>query len=332
MKRFLLKLLPFAVWIFLLMVVLPVVIDPYNVFHAENLRDNGIEPNKNFIKTSYVIHHPDKFDSFMFGSSRVSAIHTDTLEDYRCYNMTYSEGVPKEHLQNLQVMIKHGVIPKMVIIGLDNISFMVDPQLHVGSRIRAPYPVSLTEWPGFYLEYLEPIMAVDSLKTTLSGDRSVAYNEDLFEVGWDIDYVSGSAIDWSQAQANWEIYYENRTPETLEEIRQLKELCDENGIRLILFTNPMHPLTYEKTVENGYAEFLEGLAEISDFYNFSGYNDVTMNNENYLETSHYKAHVGDMIMDVIFRGKSDPDLEAQGFGVLVTKENCAEFLESVILK
>ena len=39
---------PFVLWIFLLMVVVPVAIDPYNVFHVENIRDNGIEP----IKTS----------------------------------------------------------------------------------------------------------------------------------------------------------------------------------------------------------------------------------------------------------------------------------------
>ena len=51
MKRFLIKLLPFFLWIFLLMVVVPVTIDPYNVFHVENNRDNGVEPNKKFQKT-----------------------------------------------------------------------------------------------------------------------------------------------------------------------------------------------------------------------------------------------------------------------------------------
>ena len=86
MKRFLIKLLPFVIWIFLLMVVVPVTIDPYNVFHVENIRDNGIEPNKNFLKTEYVIRHPDRFDAFLFGSSRVSSIHSDRIEGYRCYN------------------------------------------------------------------------------------------------------------------------------------------------------------------------------------------------------------------------------------------------------
>ena len=109
MKRFLIKLIPFFLWIFLLMVVVPVTIDPYNVFHVENIRDNGVEPNKNFLKTEYVIRHPEKFDAFLFGSSRVSSIHTDKIEGYRCYNMTYSEGVPKEHLDDLRAMLEGGL-------------------------------------------------------------------------------------------------------------------------------------------------------------------------------------------------------------------------------
>lgn len=145
MKRFLIKLLPFVLWIFLLMVVVPVAIDPYNVFHVENIRDNGIEPNKNFLKTEYVIRHPDRFDAFLFGSSRVSSIHSDRIEGYRCYNMTYSEGVPKEHLENLQVMLEHGVRPKMVLVGVDSISYMIDPAIHEDNRLRCPYPMTREE-------------------------------------------------------------------------------------------------------------------------------------------------------------------------------------------
>lgn len=332
MKRFLLKLIPFAVWIFLLMVALPVAIDPYNVFHIENLRDNGIEPNKNFLKTEYIIRHPDKFDAFLFGSSRVSSIHTDKIKDYRCYNMTYSEGVPKEHLDNLKVMLEHGVSPRMVMVGVDSISYMIDSEVHKQIRLRYPYPMNTRERIEFYLQYLEPIMAVESLKTTWFEPRSVSYDWRIYDMGWTLDYGVESSMDWSQAKPDWTFQYENRTPQALEEIRALKNLCDANGIELILFTNPMHPLTYQKALENGYREFLLGLSEIADFYNFSGLNDITMNNDNYLETSHYKPHVGDMILESIFEGKAEERLLQQGFGVYVTKESCKEFLEKYMVK
>ncbi len=330
MKRFLIKLLPFIIWIVLLMVVVPVAIDPYNVFHVEHIRDNGIEPNKNFLKTEYVIRHPDRFDAFLFGSSRVSSIHTDRIEGYRCYNMTYSEGVPKEHLENLQVMLEHGVRPKMVLVGVDSISYMIDPAVHRDNRLRCPYPMTREEKKDFYLQYLEPIMAVESLKTTFFEPRVVAYDQKIYDVGWTLDYGVESHTDWSQAEADWTVQYENRTPQALDEIRQLKELCDAENVELVIFTNPMHCLTYRKAVENGYREFLSGLAQVTDFYNFSGINDITTDNDNYLETSHYKPQVGDLMLDVMFKGETDERLLKQGFGCYVTRDSCGEFLQRYV--
>ena len=117
-----------------------------------------------------------------------------------------------------------------------------------------------------------------------------------------------SHTDWSKAEADWTVQYANRTPQALEEIRQLKELCDANSIELVIFTNPMHALTYEKAVENGYRDFLSGLAQVTDFYNFSGINDITTNNDNYLETSHYMPQVGDRMLDVMLKGQADERL------------------------
>ena len=56
-------------------------------------------------------------------------------------------------------------------------------------------------------------------------------------------------------------------------------------------------------------------AQVTDFYNFSGINDITTNNDNYLETSHYMPQVGDRMLDVMFKGQVDERLLAQGFGV-----------------
>lgn len=322
--------LPFILWSLLLMVALPVAIDPYNIFHVNDIRDNGIEPNKNFIKTEYISRNPDRFDAFIFGSSRVSGIHTEKVEGYRFYNMTYSEGVPEEHRQNLQVMLKRGVKPKLVVIGIDDISFLIDPALHREDPLRASYPIGFRDKLHFYVKYFEPIMAVNSLETTYFMPRTIIYDRNFYDTGWTLDYGMNPATNWSQAQADWNVRYANRTPQALEEIRQLKQLCDEHGIELIIFTNPIHPLTFAQAVENGYGEFLQGVSKITGFYNFSGYNDITLNNDNYLETSHYKAEVGDLILDVIFSGKRDEHLESQGFGLYVTPENCQSFLEQVI--
>ncbi len=138
MKKFLKKIAPFVLFIFILEIAIPMAVDPYNVFHWENIRDNGVEPNSNYIKMEYILHNPDKFDSFLFGSSRTGFVNTEKIPEGKWYNMSYSEGLPAEHLENLRELIEHGIIPKNVMIGVDNLSCFVDPALHENQFYRIP--------------------------------------------------------------------------------------------------------------------------------------------------------------------------------------------------
>ena len=90
MKRFIKKTLFFILILALISVSVSIYIDPFNVFHPLDIKDNGVEPNKNFIKMTYILNNPDKFDTFIFGSSRVGNIHANNLWGEKAYNMTYS--------------------------------------------------------------------------------------------------------------------------------------------------------------------------------------------------------------------------------------------------
>ncbi len=110
-------------------------------------------------------------------------------------------------------------------------------------------------------------------------------------------------------------------------MREIAEICRANRTELVVFINPLHYVTYLPAIEDkGYIQFLEGLAEISDFINFSSLNDITTDNAHHLETSHYKAEVGDIMIDIMCNGKSYPQLQRQGFGVKVTRENVKDFI------
>ena len=74
MRKFLIKISIFLFYSFLLVVAFPYVVDPFNVFHADNIRPSIIEPNKKYIKMKYILKNPNKFNAYMFGSSRVGAI------------------------------------------------------------------------------------------------------------------------------------------------------------------------------------------------------------------------------------------------------------------
>ena len=159
--------------------------------------------------------------------------------------------------------------------------------------------------------------------------KASALTQNIFyEYGWSIPYEVDRKTDWTDAEILTPSYGEKvDIPLALEMMRKIAELCREHNTELIIFTNPMHYITYTASVNKiRYLDFLEGLADISDFWNFSSLNDITLSNDCYLETSHYKAKTGDLIIDIMFNGKSYPELQAQGFGVKVTRENIKDFI------
>jgi hypothetical protein len=333
MKKLFLKLLLLALPLALPLIIVSYLIDPFNVFHYKNIRDNGVEPNKNYIKMRYILDNPGKFDSYLFGSSRVYAIDVSTIKGARWYNMTYSVGLPKEHFENLTVLIHSKIVPDTVLIGVDDIACRVDPQGHHQDLMRMPYPKEAmqnkTAYYRFLINYFNPAV-FDSLPVIISHKGENASFRKQF-------YENGGFYYSAERMARKPDYWENAVGITepfsygienvIRDIQSIIDLCNKNNIKLILFTHPLHKLTYEKAVEYGYIDFLMRLSDITDYYNFSGINDVTTNNDNYFETIHYKQNVGDLIIDAIFNGSADPHLLSQGFGYPVKAETKAAFFQ-----
>jgi len=298
-------------------------VDPYNVFHWKNIRDNGVEPNKNYIKTKYIVNNPTKFDGFIFGSSRVGAIHVENIKDYHIYNMTYSAGTPNEHLRTLRTFIEEGVKMEIVCIGVDSLSYTEDSREHEKQALRCSYQ-HLQNPINFFLKYFDVAMIKQSIPVIKQKLR-VENVEVFYEYGAGLPYVIIPKADW-----------ENELPfignaqlleETLQDIREIKQLCDENEIKLIIFTNPLCEVTYRESVNRNYLVFLKELANITEYYNFSGLNNIALDADNFYDTSHYNAFVGDMIISAIFEDEVDETLYEQGFGWYVTSDNINELLE-----
>ncbi len=329
MKKFLLKAIAFFLILALIFLPFNVLLDPYNVFHASKLVNNGVEPNKNYIKMKNVLEHPDKFDSFLFGSSRVGFIDVTRMNDGTYYDMMYSEGVPSEHYDNLKVMIAHGIVPKNVIMGVDDITYFVDGSFHKDILYRKPFPWdgSMTDKLGFYLKYMDLITTVKAIPTIREHDAwDTGFSDRILNTGTENLDIE-SQFDEANNKPYWADYYYPRGEEAIAEIQKMIDLCKENDIKLTIFTNPLFGQTYTKGIENGYLNFLSDLADITDYYNFSGYNNMTMDTSNYYENSHFTRVVGDRMIDFMFYGDEDPELLKQGFGYYVTHENKDEFLK-----
>lgn len=331
MDRFLFRLFLFVFLLGIIVIPINVMIDPYNVFHADEIRDNGVEPNKNYIKTKYVIEHQDEYDSYLFGSSRAGFIDVSSLPDGTWYNLSYSEGVPAEQVDTLRALIVNGEIPKQVYLSLDNISYLVSPQYHEKQLYRKAFPFvgSLNEKIGFFTSYLDTITTLESLSVirNYEGDTKELQRR-MYSTGCE-DLNTDIVFDEENKEAYWATYYSPRVDESIAEIQEFCDICKAHNIKLTVFTNPMYVTTYEKSIKNEYLDFLERLSEVTDYYNFSGYNRISMDDSYYFETSHFKPEAGEIIMDIMENGSNEDEVLIQGFGAYVTKENVSDFISTL---
>lgn len=321
-------------------------VDAYGI-HRTDFTKQQQEPNKNYLKIKFLLANKDKYDSFLFGSSRVTGIDVKKIGIGRFYNMTYSEGLPQEHLNNVRFLLKNGVRMKTIMIGLDDFSYRVDPRTHLNDLLRQPYPdISGKSWLTFYADYYANLKSFtnllkNSFRAWRGRKEAQARTEDEKIIFHDI-YDSGRVLcsncddeierdpEAHRKDPKFEkpFHYDgDNLAGALAALRELAGLAKREKIRLILFINPIHRTTYLDTDLPLFFRFKRGLADIADYYDFSGLNTITTDNYYYHETSHYREMVGDMMLKRMF-GIPDVPIPSD-FGVLVTERNVQEHLRAL---
>ncbi|MBQ7540735.1 MAG: hypothetical protein IJT44_00405 [Clostridia bacterium] len=327
MKKFCLKAAAYLLLFALLPAVFSAAVDPFNVFHPLSVRDNGVEINKNFVKMTYILHESDRFDALLFGSSRVGDMHVEKIEDVRCYNMTYSNGTPAEHLANLRTLVKNGVVPRRVYLGVDVMSYTQDPDSHLSDGLRAPYELSKEKPASFWKLYLDPAVTWKAVMTVMRGHtKDPTLRERFYTYGWNHDYDTPTGARMSVGDDQALVSSVRRMPQTLDEIAQIVALCRENGIELVTFTVPNYGALFDEACRADFPAFLKGLSEITPFYNFSGHNRVADDPKSFYDPSHPSAQTGDLVLSCMCGGERIDDLYAKGFGWYVTPDNVQALL------
>lgn len=298
------------------------------------------EPNKNFIKTNFLLKNKDKYDSYLFGSSRINAIDVKKITTGRYYNMTYSEGVPEEHLNNVKFLLQKGVLINSIMVGLDDFSYRVDPKIHLFDLLRQPHPaISGKSWLTFFSEYFIKIKKIfpdlkDYLRNTFrkknKADKQIIF--DMFDTGRTLCVGCDEEIQRDPEKYRRDpkfkkpFHYDgDNLQNTLVSLQELIALTKKNNIQVTIFINPIHHTTYLDTNMQLFLKFKRELAKITSYYDFSGLNTITIDNIYYHETSHYRQMVGDMMLKRMF-GYPAVAVPAD-FGILVNRQNVDEHLK-----
>ena len=324
--------------------------DPYGIFRKD-FSYQFLEPDRLFNKARYIGKNPDKYDCFIFGSSRVNGIDVTKIKDATCYNMTYPLGVPGNHLENIRYFLKKGAKIKLLIVGIDEFSFKYDPKKYVGSTMGQPYPPVIGEKAlPCYLKYLVTVYRQRIWQTMWKGYKnrergipSTVGVYDQFVTGHTFNPSGERSIEenpekhardprfkdprpWDEEGIVARQDGERYLPGTLRDLQEIVSIAREHKIRLIVLMNPVYAIKFYPN-DRPFADFKRQMASITDFYDFTGRNSVNIDPYYYWEPNHYRSMVGDFILARIFH--YNPPSVPPDFGTLVTRSNIEEHLANL---
>lgn len=282
--------------------------DTYSISHPKRIQFYT-EPNTRVLKVEYILENKSIYDSFIFGSSRVTAINPLRITDGKYYNMTYSEGIPHEHLLNIRLFLKSGVYIKNLLIGLDEFSYQVSFRQHQQQGLTKLHYLATDT--NQYLYFKE-----NFIRLPLGEDRSHIKKKILQSqefVKLDISNQKNYYLNYmDKKDYNTQEHIENKVfnkptlysgdelRDTINDIQEIKNICLKNSINCNFFINPIHKTTYKYVDKQLLNEFKSELSKITNFYDFTLPSIVSDNNYYWHETSHYRNIVGDMIIDNIY--------------------------------
>ncbi len=292
--------------------------------------------NQHIFNPEYVFRYPNRFDSFIFGSSRTAVIDPAKINTRKFYNMSYSAGLPSQHLAILRSFLQKGIKIKTVIIGLDEFCFTLSPEEHEKQLLRIMHPsITGRSLPNIFSTFffrMPKQFEISNVKKLLFNDKrekKFILNEKGLHLFWvkkekEIELIGKPLFTADVTQFSPKLFNEKLADEAFAQIQELISLAEKNNFALIIFFNPLNNNVYIKQANALFPVKLK-LASMIDYYDFSGLNFVTLDNLNYYEESHYRYLVGDMVVKRIFGNGniSVPD----DFGVLVTKKNVNEHIQ-----
>ncbi len=289
--------------------------------------------NQHIFNVELILRNPEKFDSFLFGSSRVNVIDVGKIPSGRFYNMSYIQGLPTQHLAVVKAFLKEGIQIKSVVVGLDGFCFNMKASDYQYHLTRVMHPKSggpgLLKTFGLYFfrkPDMEEIKRFRDRKKNIHPERRYMISDNGRMLTW--QYLEKVIANIGKPLFSYEVtayeplrFESDATEESFTAIEELLALSRQNNFTVVFFISPFYHQLYLNKAEALF-KIKKRLATVADYYDFSGFNSITTNPTNYYEESHYRYHIGDMILRRIY------DENATGvpddFGILVTKQNIDE--------
>lgn len=311
------------------------VIDPFSVFHSK-IMPYDYEINERFNKIEHIDQHHALYNSYLFGSSRTGTTSPALVEKYisnsKFYNFTVAGCTQYDNEMHLRYFLEKKYPIKNILLQID-ISDMYGYKAPEGNYNAKLHPhVTHSATSVYYLSYLTilPVKRfIEKIKVNYFDGHENYLTYDLTHSGrWYVDYLEKKiALDHSkyiQEQASFNqraIRGSKGTKinENIAALKNIKRLTEDNQINLIVYIAPHNHHMMDTFEQQSYLRYLYEIANIVNYWDFSGYNSITLDDHFYYESSHYRDNLAQLVMMRIFNDHSP--MVPMDFGHYITPKN-----------
>jgi len=323
------------------------VVDPFGVFGDKILKwySYDMVNNPRVAKIAYLDQFHDRYDSYVIGGSKSSSISPALLNEYygdaSFYSMLMYGGDFHDYEKTLYYIVDH-YKPRNIVLhmSLQEIGHYHESRDDIKNYLHAK--VNGTPLIPFYLEYLflNPSYgydklegfakrAIDSFEYSQIIPESGVYNK-VRRDAEDLSDLEQYLIDNPQFKYGFGKIETVALDKNVEALKRMKAYCEERNISFMMMTGATYHLEMKSYKLEDLKHYWAKLANVTDFWDFTGYTAVSDDPRNFYDVMHYRNHIGTMMLGYIFH---DPNVDVpDNFGHYTTKDNVAEHAEKVFTK
>lgn len=299
-----------------------VLIDPYSVLKTAEWMRQGYNLNERFRKIEYLRNNIGKYDSFILGASTMGLFPVDVPEKLKpgsnWYNLSFLAGTPPEMLRALKFLKSNGQPIKEVMFGIDVFAFRKVENSREMWKREHPL-ISGESWAHWYKTQ------IFASSFTFGVERLLHNSHDVPRLYFDVDGTGryflprwDAAITKDEAKFIQEQIYERNKnggkeiqrsgivliKERFDELRELKQWLDDNGVASHFWINPMHRKSIETIEPDSLNSFRQQVTNaIGNIPDFSLRRDFTDDDRKFYEWQHFRPTTANLISTEILKPK-----------------------------
>jgi hypothetical protein len=276
------------------------VVDPLWYFNGNMITGKNFAFNERVAKINQFLKNPERYDCFMFGSSRSTLLDAGQIEGYNCYNFSFSDGRIGEYIAYASYLKRRGFYPKLVIVGVDNFVFQ-----RVESKMTVPEFIEHnTEPRSFISSYLSLDALAFSIRTLLglSPGNIYRYYAADFSPG-----ILPNAPAYQPEEGYLSMAPAQKTfyPRKARAYKRMTKVYPD--AHFVFYVPPVSPQAIRRYAENGVLDdYLQCLYAVSRLvpvlYDFSIPSFVTADTRRTYDGSHYDLDTNGLIAKTINTG------------------------------